>query len=144
MLNNLDQSRAAKREQLAKWRASRAHANTLPSGLDVQLRDATVMDLVISGNVPQTLMDLMFEQAASSSSVDLQKLNGTRDFGKLVNALVMACLLDPPVAELGDDDHIGLDELSGADKMYIFEWANREATAVRRAGFQPVRAADAA
>jgi hypothetical protein len=145
-MENVQQSIQARREQLAKWRASRRHELSLPSGLNVTVKDATIMDLVIAGNVPQSLNDLMMKQAedGGGGSMDLSTLDGTRDFGQLVNALLMVCVVEPPVAYIADDDHLGIDEIPGEDKMAIFNWANREAAAVREAGFQPADAGNPA
>lgn len=125
-LETINQTAQDRRKMIAQWRAGRRHEMTLPSGLPVVLRDATIMDLVISGNVPQTLMEMIVKSAEKDGGVDLQAFAGARDFGALVDALVRACLVEPGIAETADDDHITLDELSGADKMEIFNWANRE------------------
>jgi hypothetical protein len=137
-METIKQSAQDRRKTLAAWRQGRRHELTLPSGLPVVVRDATIMDLVISGNVPQTLMEMIVKSAEKDGQVDLQAFAGAREFGQLVDTLVRACLIDPAIGETADDDHITLDELSGADKMEIFNWANREVEQAKPFREQPV------
>jgi hypothetical protein len=134
-LQSVEQSKTARRENLAKWRANRKHELTLPSGLIVEVRDATMTDLVLAGTLPPALLAEV-EKGASGGQADLSRLAGTPDFGKLVNELVKVCVVDPPIADQTDDEHIGLDELTGDDRMAIFTWANREVAAMKEAAFR--------
>jgi hypothetical protein len=147
MLPNVEQSQQARRAAIAEWRKSRTHEATLPSGLPVVLRDATIMDLMVGGNIPQTLLDIIVKSAEQGSGqVDLQTFSGAQGFGQLVNELVKICLVEPAIAVQADDDHITLDELSGDDRMFVFNWANREVSAAepfRAPAVQPVVAARA-
>lgn len=134
-LQNVEQGKTARRENLAKWRANRKHELTLPSGLIVEVRDATMTDLVLTGTLPPALLAEL-EKVAPGKQVDLGRFAGTSDFGKLVNELVKICVVDPPIADLADDDHIGMDELTGDDRMAVFTWANREVAAMKEAAFR--------
>jgi len=131
MIENVEQSQRARRENLAAWRASRNHELPLPSGLVVLVRDASIMDLVINGNVPQTLMSMIVDAAKTDGAVDLSKFSGDNGFGILVTEMTKICVVDPPIADFADDDHIRLDEISGADRMAIFQHANREVEQVK-------------
>lgn len=131
MIDNIEKSQRARRENLAVWRANRNHELTLPSGLVVLVRDASVMDLVINGNIPQTLMGMIVDAANSDGKVDLSKFSSDNGFGALLTEITKMCVVDPPLADIGDDDHIGLDEISGADRMAIFQHANREVEQVK-------------
>lgn len=132
-LNKLQQAQQARREKLAKWRSSRQTELTLPSGMTVWVKDVTMTDLMLTGKLPDVMLD-MAEDAASNgaASVDLKKLarNGA-ELGALMDTLVKLCMVEPPVADHGDEDHIGLDEMGGDDKMAIFNWANREVELLR-------------
>lgn len=134
-LQSVEKSKTARRENLAKWRENRTHELTLPSGLTVEVRDATMTDLVLAGTLPPALLEEV-EKTASGGQADLGKLAGTPDFGKLVNELVKVCVVDPPIADQADDEHIGLYELTGDDRMAIFTWANREVAAIKEAAFR--------
>ena len=146
MQPNLQQSIEAKRANIAKWRASRTHTLTLDSGLELTVRDSTIMDLVVTGNIPQTMLDMIVAEADGKTQVDLSKLKSSKDFGALINEMVKIVVLEPRITDQPGDETIGLDELSGADKMQIFNWANREVGAAKafpERQLQPVAAAPA-
>ena len=132
-LNRLSQSQNAKRLNIAKWREGQRHEITLPSGLEVILRDVSMTDLLFTGKLPDSMMDIAQEAAESGKQdIDLKTLaKGGQDLKLLINELVLLCLVEPQIAEMPDEDHIGLDELNGDDKMFIFNWVNREVEQVR-------------
>lgn len=130
----LSQSVLAKRVDLAKWRAQRLHDLELPSGLVVKLRDVDMTDLVLTGAIPNTLVELLGDsvtQQLSEEEVGKKLLSENKsDFAVLLSVIVKAALLEPMIADQPDDTHITLDELSFADKMAIFNFINREAQGV--------------
>ena len=145
-LESLEQSKVAKRFALAQWRAGQRHEMDLQSGLPVILKDATLTDLAFSGRIPETLMAQILSQAEKKQgAVDLKDFSAFKDFGMLMDELVRACLIDPPIADKPDVDHLTLAELSNTDKMFVFNWANREVSAIaapfRGGQAQPVSAA---
>ena len=144
MIEIVEQSQQARRENLANWRKNRTHELSLPSGLRVLVRDASVMDLVFTGNVPQTLMGMIISQAEGSGKVDLNQFSGNNEFGKLITEMVKICVVDPPLAEIADDEHLALSELSGADCMEIFNHANREVEQVKTFRGEPAEPVPAA
>jgi hypothetical protein len=129
--NRLERAKAQRRENIAKFRAE--HVKEMPdplpdSGLRIFLRDASMMDLVFSGRLPEALLDVFKEMTDSGGKdFDLKAMarNGA-EFSQMVDGLVMAAVIEPPIAEKGDDDHLGINELSADDRMAIFEWLNRE------------------
>jgi len=150
----LNQSQAAKRANLAQWRASRTHAiEDLPSGLPIVVKDVSLQDLVMMEDVeiPNTLLDMMFDNdekqamfaddAQSDSQVILEMMRNKTEFNQLLNEMVRACLVSPPLGDKPDDEHITGDkpddehitlaELSFNDKMHIFNFLNREAQGMR-------------
>ena len=132
-LGRLNQSQQARRDNLAQWRASQRHETTLPSGLMVVLRDVTMTDLLFTGKLPASMLDMAQSAVEQGKAdIDLKSLakNG-QDLKLLINELVLLCLVEPKIAEQPDEDHIGIDELNGDDKMSIFNWANREVEQVR-------------
>ena len=141
-LKSIDESQTEKRANLAKWRASRLHKLTLPSGLTVQVVDVTMTDLAMTGKLPPALATMAkqaarngaqeFDLAKAVDDLDFDELfkNGP-EFMQLMNQMAMMAVKDPPIAEHGDDDHLGLDDLSGDDKLAIFNWINRESAAVQ-------------
>lgn len=127
-LNSMNQSNNAKRVNLAAWRAKRLHEVDLPSGLSVTLRNITMTDLLFTGKLPPAMLDFAQDAANNGGSgVDLKELakNGP-DFKDLMDEVARLCVVSPAIGPVEDDEHITLEELSGDDKMFIFNWANRE------------------
>lgn len=131
--DSLNQSNAAKRANLAKWRANRIHEMTLPSGLVVQVADVTMTDLLFTGKLPPALTDIAEKYARDGAQeIDLKNIfQNAPDFIQLMDSLVMICVKEPPIAEHGDEDHLGIDELPGDDKMAIFNFVNHESAEVK-------------
>lgn len=147
-LKSLKQSEQAKRVTLAEWRARRLHELDLPSGLQVKVRDVDMTDLVLTGAIPNTLIDLLGSdetQKQSEAEIGKKMLGENKsDFATLMSVIVKAALVEPAIGDVPDETHIMLDELSFADKMEIFNFINRDANAVRpfREGFtEPIAVA---
>jgi len=142
---SLEQSQTAKRINLADWRASRLHELTLPSGLTATVRDVTMTDLLLTGKLPASFVEMATDAAESGASgLDLKALaeNGA-EFKTMLDALVNIALVSPQIGTVADDSHITLDELPNDDKMEIFNHVNREVTALqsfREGQDQPVAA----
>ena len=144
-VSRLEQARQARRERIAQFRMEQVKElpDPLPvSGLRVWVRDATMMDLVFSGKLPEPMLEVIQQlQDKGDKEVDIKQLarNGA-EFSEMVDAMVMIAVVEPPIAEKGDDEHIGIHELPGEDRMAIFNWLNREAKEMRsfRDGEQPV------
>lgn len=122
-------SKIPSKKALADWRASRVHEMTLPSGLAVKLRDVTMTDLLFTGKLPPAFAD-MAEKAVKENeggAVDLKEMfKNAADFAVMLNALVSIALVEPKIGEFADDETITLGEMPNDDKMFIFNWANRE------------------
>jgi hypothetical protein len=132
-LNRVKQSQAAKALNLSEWRKSRLQEIILPSGLTVTVRDVSMTDLMFSGKLPDSMLD-MAQGAAEQGAQDLDLkslVKNGNDFNQLINELVKLCVIEPPIAEMPDDEHLGINELNGDDKMFIFNWANREVEKLR-------------
>lgn len=142
-LKRSQQAQAAKRKNLAEWRASRLHNIDLPSGLPVMIKDLSLQDLVMMDGVeiPNTLLDMMLhndekqargeQDALKDTEVVLQMMRNKADFNRLLNEMVKACLVEPLIGDQADETHITQDELTFADKLAIFSFLNREVQAVR-------------
>lgn len=117
---------------LADWRASRLHEMTLPSGLPVTVRDVTMTDLLLTGKLPASFVDLATEAAEKGSSLDLKELASKgAEFKSMLDALVEIALVEPRIGSVSDDTYITLEELPNDDKMAIFNFVNREVTALQ-------------
>jgi len=131
----MEQSQNARAEQLKKWRMSGLHEATLPSGLDVTLRDVDIQSILIEGDIPNTLVDLIgseeFQGLSEEERTKKFLLEHRSDFNVLMRQIVRGSLVEPKIGETADDEHILYGELTFNDKMFIFNYLNREATAVR-------------
>lgn len=131
-MKSIQQSNNAKRKNLAEWRASRLHEMDLPSGLPVTVRDVTMTDLMMTGRLPDSFLE-MAQEAAKNNAADFDLKTLTKnaaDFRAMLDALVELALVSPKVGSVSDDEHITLDELPNDDKMAIFNHLNREVTAL--------------
>jgi len=120
---------------LKKWREQRLHEETLPSGLQVLLRDADLSNVLLEGNIPNTLIDLISSeefQKLSEEEAGKRVMNGDmQGFNTLLQQIIKACLAEPMIGDVADDKHILYSELSLADKLFMFNFASRDAQAVR-------------
>jgi hypothetical protein len=134
-LQSLKQSQRAKRSSVAEWRASRLHEETLPSGLPVVLRDVDLASIFVDGDIPNTMIDLITSpelEGMSNEEVGKKFISeDSSNFNTLLKALAKAALAEPQIGETADNTHILYSELSFEDKMFIFNFTNRDANAVR-------------
>lgn len=118
---------AAPAGRLAAWRASRLTQLQLPSGLVVTVKKIAILDLAERGSIPTPLLGRVqaFVDASSGSTLalDVAKFH---EYAPVIDLVVAAALIDPPIVEVGDDEHIALSELPIADRLEIFNWAQQE------------------
>jgi len=119
---------------LAAWRKQKIVEGVLPSGLQVTLRKVKMMDLIGEGHVPVTL-DALVRKATSAGF----GVSDTLEFLPLVDAVVRACVVAPPIGDEPDDDHLTLQEIPVEDRLAIFAWTNSEAQQLRPFREQPGR-----
>ena len=103
---------------LDEWRSKRQQGEgaTLPSGLTVQLRQVSMLDLAARGQIPQTLKPQIDALMQSGGKLDKMSLDAVNKFVGVVDLIVGACLAGP--------DGLTVDELTYQDKIAIFNWAN--------------------
>lgn len=116
--------------QLAAYRASLLHDYTLPSGLQVQLKQVAIQDIAMrKDGIPDTLTPLVDQLLENNDESGMKiKTKDLSGMGDLFNIVVRACVVSPPIADVGDDNHLGIDEIPFNDKEAIFNWANGEAS----------------
>jgi hypothetical protein len=92
-----------------------------------------MMDLVLTGKLPEGIMDFVEKSTEDGKNeIDLKEVaKAGPGMGEMMNILAMLCIVEPPVAEIGDEEHLGLNEITGDDKMFIMNWANREVKEIR-------------
>ncbi len=115
---------------LAEWREQQVEAATLPSGLEMSLKRVSLTDLVMNGEIPNTLISV-FEEAQQEGDFnpdEFMKSFDFADFSKFTdvyNVVVKACAVEPPVLDEPSDEALGIKEISYEDKKFIFDWANK-------------------
>lgn len=104
--------------QLEEWRRLQAAGEeaTLPSGLEIRVKRAGVMDLAERGEIPQTLQPQIEKLMATTGQIRQVSLGEFKEFAGVINLVCAACIVAP--AELG------VTELPMVDRLAIFTWAN--------------------
>lgn len=120
-----------------EWRKLREQGEdaTLPSGLTVQLRQVSMLDLASKGEIPQTLKPQIDALMQGGGKLDKMTLDGVNKFVGVIDLVVGACLAGP--------DGLKVSELTYQDKIAIFNWANEMSGKLqpfRRQEAQPVGA----
>ncbi len=108
---------------LQEWREKRQHGEdaTLPSGLIVQLRKVGMLDLAEQGKIPATLTPRINElMKGGVGGVSLEQVN---EFAELINIVCRACVTGP--------DGLDVAELPYEDRLAIFNWASKAASALQ-------------
>lgn len=101
---------------LEEWRKkkSKGHDLPLPSGLTVQVRKFTVMDLVVEGDVPKELDAAVVRFINGDMTV--RKASDVTGVAKLTLLVAQGALLGP-----GD---LAAEELPVEDLQHIFQWCH--------------------
>lgn len=110
---------------LQEWREKRQRGEdaTLPSGLIIQLRKVGMLDLAERGEIPATLtprINELMKGGVASASVSLEQVN---EFAELINIVARACVVGP--------DGLDVTELPYEDRLAIFQWASKAASALQ-------------
>jgi hypothetical protein len=111
--------------KLTEWRKKQVEELELPSGLTATVRRVRLVDLAARGSVPTPLAGAVSEMLRGKK-FDAASVADYAEYGKLVDLVVSAAVIAPPVAPTSDDEHLGLDELTLEDKTAIFNWAHSE------------------
>jgi len=113
---------------LQAWRKKQQEGErvTLPSGLEVRVKRVGLLDLAAQGNVPAPLLG-MVEKVLDSQTHKLVMADFP-DYAALINSVVLAAVIDPPIADEADATHLAVDELPMGDRLALFNWANEVAT----------------
>lgn len=111
---------------LEEWRKGEEYV--LPSGLVVRLKRVSLLDLVTQGQIPVTLT------AQTEALIDSGrfKIASFQEFAPVLDLLVRACVKEPPIADVPDEGHVGINEVSVDDKLAIFAWATSEVSLMKK------------
>jgi hypothetical protein len=112
------------------WRSNLVGEYELPSGNVAKLKRVSLVDLVEQGGIPQTLTGLVTEMAQKQQLRQLS-LEELHDFADVVNLVVKACFVEPPVSDEPTEESLGVHEISFVDRAEVFRWANEAAQRLR-------------
>lgn len=109
---------------LEEWRKRQTLGEEaeLPSGLMVQIRYASLLDLALAGKIPQTLAGKV-EQIVTGGQVRNVSLREFGDYAEIINIVCEACIVGP--------DGLNVGELPYLDRVSIFNWANDAAVRLK-------------
>jgi hypothetical protein len=127
---------------LQEWR-QRGETETLPSGLAVRYVEVSLLDLAMNGEIPAPLVGVVDRLLNDEEDVEIE-LEDFTQMAPLINNLIKAALVDPPVADEPDATHLGVEELPATDRLFLFNRLHKEAQRLEpfRAGTdEPVDAA---
>jgi hypothetical protein len=129
--------------RLAQWRAGRTEEVTLPSGLVVTAKRISLEDVIMSGDIPKPLMGMLsaLQTEATANALTVDRLV---EFMPVVDRTVRLAILEPPIADVADDDHLSIEELPAKDRLALFSWLVQPAAALAPFRSEPVGAVDAA
>lgn len=132
---------------LADWRTLRRTTLALPSGLVVEVKRASLIDLAARGSIPATLHGHVSALIAAQTSGGVSPALDVASFpthAAMIDIIATAALVSPAVAEVADETHITIDELPFEDRVAIFNWAQGGATALVPFSGEPPRAGEGA
>jgi hypothetical protein len=110
-----------------EWRArNRPQEVELPSGCVALLQKVNLLDLVVQGSIPTTLLVEAAEiaQDRNGSLSMLQSPERVKELSGLLNPLVKAAFVEPKVGDESTTDQLSVDEIDTADKLAILKWCN--------------------
>lgn len=132
--------------QLKEWKKTRETTLTLPSGLEVLVKKAGMLDVIaFEKNVPTPLLDLV---SAMTNAGEVQFDASTlRNYEPVISTVARACILEPPLLEnvptqeienwktsgtYGEksEEYLPFSLLDMTDRLYIFNWAQTEVAQV--------------
>ena len=119
--------------KLNEWRKGRTFTVELPSGLTVTMRRVTLQTLMLTGQIPKPVLSAVKQLNSGSDTVTLGTFDAIlANYDKLpimvelMNLVCKSCIIDPPVADVADDEHIAVSEMEYSDREYIFNLISRE------------------
>ena len=110
--------------KLQQWR-ERGEDVTLPSGLEVKMRRVKLLDLAVLGDgIPAPLVDTLNQMMGGEGSKNKTDGRFSAFAAELpmFNAVAKVAIVEPLVADEADEEHLGVEELSVEDRLFVFNW----------------------
>jgi hypothetical protein len=110
---------------LREWREKRkGEKYVLPSGLVATVQRCDLLDLAERGQIPAPLAAIANKLVTTGVLVTVENF---QEYAAGVDLLARVCIVDPPVAEEPDEEHVGIHELPMKDRIAVYNWANEGA-----------------
>lgn len=130
------------------WRRSRLAGELvkLPSGNVARLRRPDLLDMVMSGQVPDSLTPIVEkaffeapdEQSREETGRAFVQEAGLAGFNELLRLICQAAFLEPHIMDDPQaEDEISYGDLDFADKMFVFTWAAGEVADLEKFPTEP-------
>lgn len=105
---------------LKEWRKQResGEAMQLPSGLVIRLRQVSLMDLAVRGDVPTPLtaqVNLVMDKGLQNITVER-----AAEYEAAINLVVKTAVIEPPIGDTATDTTLDVHELPIIDRLAIF------------------------
>lgn len=95
------------------------------------IKPVRLENLVMARRIPVTLVNKM--AGIQRTNAGGFRMEDAVEIAEMIDAVVLAAVMDPPVTKDGGDDSLGLIDIPWEDRVLIFTEANRPAAAL--AGF---------
>jgi hypothetical protein len=115
----------------SEWRAKQQQTLTLPSGLEIRVKKVSLLTLALDGDIPQTLHPFVDELLNKGDAIKVE-VSDLKNYGDVVAQVIRACVIEPPIADVSDEEHLAIRDLSDDDRKFIFNWANRGASQLEK------------
>ena len=117
-------------DRLQQWKqATRPREIELSDGLTALIRPVRIENLVMARRIPMTLLKRV-ETMQRRVSAGQPQAEDAVEMAELIDAVVLAAVVEPRVTADGDDDSIALFDIPWADRVRIFEEAQKPAAAL--------------
>ena len=116
---------------LAEWRERQEAGEEFetPSGLVMRLRRVGLLDLAARGTIPAPMVGMV--ESLLTEGRRSVKVEEFGEYAGTIDLVVMACAVDPPVAEEPGPEVLGVEELPMLDRLAVFNWATGLAAKLR-------------
>jgi hypothetical protein len=113
---------------IAEWREQQKpqeHIMQLGCGLRVKVKRAQLLDLAAAGHIPLPLSGQVAELIEKGvGGFDQETLKKKIP---VVNAVVKAMTISPPIVDKASDNAVGVDEIPLLDRFWMYKFAQEEA-----------------
>lgn len=101
-------------------------------GPTMLLRRVGLMDLIQQGEIPDLLSGEATRLASAGIAGRSWSIEELKEFSAIVDVVVMACSVSPPLTLDGSDDSLAISEIPFVWRVKVFNWAGESVGPLRR------------